>query len=147
MLAIDYGTQSVRALLFDVFGTVVDWRGSVIREIDAVAFDLGVELESASIADDWRRRYGPSMQRVLSGEEPYANLDSLHLRSLTDVLDERDVDLPDHAVDRLVMAWHRLDPWPDAVAGLSRLKDRYVISTFSNGNVALLADMAKRARR
>ena len=139
-------TPVVKALLFDVFGTVVDWRGSLIREINHVVTDFGLELPAADIADAWRQRYGPSMGRVLSGDAPYANLDALHRQSLMALLDERRVTLADTAVDQLVHAWHRPDPWPDAVEGLSRLKARYVIATFSNGNVALLAEMSKHGR-
>jgi 2-haloacid dehalogenase len=133
----------VRALLFDVFGTVVDWRGSLLVEITRVADEVGVDLPAAEIVDDWRARYGPSMDRVLAGEEPYANLDALHRASLLQLLDERDLRLPDASIDRLVLAWHRLEPWPDSVPGLIRLKSRYVLATMSNGNLALLIDMAK----
>ena len=137
--------ENVKALLFDVFGTVVDWRGSVIREIDEVSEDLDLELPSASIADDWRRRYGPSMDLVLEGREPYVNLDVLHRQSLEALLDERRISLPAESLDSLVLAWHRLEPWPDSIEGLARLKQRFVIATFSNGSIALLTDMAKHA--
>lgn len=138
-------TADLRALLFDVFGTVVDWRGSIIREIDRIAADVDIALSAAEIADDWRGRYGPGMGRVLDGDEPYRNLDALHRELLLELLAEREIDLPGGVVDRLVSAWHRLLPWPDAVPGLTRLKARFVIATFSNGNVALLANMAKHA--
>ena len=133
----------VQALLFDVFGTVVDWRGSLIAEITRVADGIGVDLPASELADDWRVRYGPSMDRVLAGDDAYANLDALHRSSLLQLLDERDLQLHDEAIGRLVLAWHRLEPWPDSVPGLTRLKSRYVLATMSNGNVALLVDMAK----
>lgn len=135
----------VRALLFDVFGTVVDWRGSVMREIESVGSDLDLEVDSAELADAWRSRYGPSMDAVLTGVEPYRNLDALHRSSLQSLLSERDIEMDSTDVDRLVTAWHRLDAWPDAAEALNRLRNRYIIGTMSNGNVALLTNMAKYA--
>ncbi len=135
----------VRALLFDVFGTVVDWRGSLITEITQITDEMGIDLPAAELADDWRGRYGPSMERVLAGSDPYVNLDTLHRASLLQLLDERGVRLSGETIERLVFAWHRLEPWPDSVRGLTRLKSRYVLATMSNGNVALLVDMAKHA--
>ncbi len=137
---------SVSALIFDVFGTVVDWRGSVIREGEELGRKRNLEVDWAAFADEWRGRYAPSMDRVRRGELPWANLDALHRASLEELLEEFGVEgLSEEDIDHLNKVWHRLDPWPDSVAGLARLKERYVISTFSNGNVALLTDMAKRA--
>jgi len=131
----------VRALVFDVFGTVVDWRGGVAREVRRLL--PGVDAEA--FADAWRERYAPSMDRVRRGERAWANLDTLHREALDALLAERAQD-PDEATRaELVLAWHRLDPWPDAVSGLTRLRERFVLATASNGNVALLVDMAKRA--
>lgn len=136
----------VSALIFDVFGTVVDWRGSVIREGEELGRKRNLEVDWAAFADEWRGRYAPSMDRVRRGELPWANLDALHRASLEELLEEFGVEgLSEEDIDHLNKVWHRLDPWPDSVAGLARLKERYVISTFSNGNVALLTDMAKRA--
>ena len=136
----------VSALIFDVFGTVVDWRGSVIREGEELGRKRTLEVDWAAFADEWRGRYAPSMDRVRRGELPWANLDALHRASLEELLEEFGVEgLSEEDIDHLNKVWHRLDPWPDSVAGLARLKERYVISTFSNGNVALLTDMAKRA--
>jgi 2-haloacid dehalogenase len=136
----------VSALIFDVFGTVVDWRGSVIREGEELGRKRNLEVDWAAFADEWRGRYAPSMDRVRRGELPWANLDALHRASLEELLEEFGVEgLSEEEIDHLNKVWHRLDPWPDSVAGLARLKERYVISTFSNGNVALLTDMAKRA--
>lgn len=136
----------VSALIFDVFGTVVDWRGSVIREGEELGRKKNLDVDWAAFADEWRGRYAPSMDRVRRGELPWTNLDALHRASLEELLEEFGIEgLSEEEIDHLNKVWHRLDPWPDSVAGLSRLKARYVISTFSNGNVALLTDMAKRA--
>ncbi len=133
------GAVDVRALVFDVFGTVVDWRGGVAREVRRLLPGTGAE----AFADAWRERYAPSMNRVRRGERVWANLDTLHRESLDALLTEVG-QAPGVAVRaELVLAWHRLDPWPDAVDGLNR--QRFVVATLSNGNVALLADMSKRA--
>ena len=136
----------VKALIFDVFGTVVDWRGPVILEGEELGRKKNLDVDWAAFADEWRGRYAPSMDRVRRGELPWTNLDALHRASLEELLEEFGIEgLSEEEIDHLNKVWHRLDPWPDSVAGLSRLKARYVISTFSNGNVALLTDMAKRA--
>jgi 2-haloacid dehalogenase len=137
---------NIRALIFDVFGTVVDWRSGVIRDGVALSSARGVDLDWPAFADEWRGRYVPSMNRVRAGELPWTNLDGLHRASLDELLAEHGVERFDFA-DRahLVGAWHRLDPWPDSVPGLRRLKDQFTIAPLSNGNVALLVDMAKRA--
>ena len=138
--------SGVKALIFDVFGTVVDWRGSVIREGEELGRKKNLDVDWAAFADEWRGRYAPSMDRVRRGELPWTNLDALHRASLEELLEEFGIEgLTEEEIDHLNKVWHRLDPWPDSVAGLARLKERYVISTFSNGNVALLTDMAKRA--
>jgi 2-haloacid dehalogenase len=134
----------VRALVFDVFGTVVDWRSGVAREVRRL---LGERADAAAFADAWRDRYAPSMDRVRSGQLPWTPLDALHRASLDELLSELGADDVDEATRvELVMAWHRLDPWPDAVPGLDRLRQRHVLAPLSNGNVALIVDMAKRAR-
>ncbi|MGY1594172.1 haloacid dehalogenase type II [Geodermatophilus sp. SYSU D00708] len=135
--------MDVRALVFDVFGTVVDWRGGVAREVLRL---LGPSVDALAVADDWRGRYVPSMERVRSGELPWTPLDALHRSSLDDVL--ADAGLASTSADvreELVLAWHRLDPWPDVVPGLTRLRRSYVLAPLSNGNVALIVDMARRA--
>ena len=138
--------DDLRALIFDVFGTVVDWRSTIIREGEALGRKKGLDVDWAAFADAWRGRYAPSMDRVRSGEIPWTNLDALHRASLEELLDEFGVEsLPEEEKDRFNKVWHRLDPWPDAVEGLTRLKERYVIAPLSNGNVALLVNMAKRA--
>ena len=136
----------IKALLFDVFGTVVDWRGSVSREGERLGKEKNLDVDWVAFADDWRGKYQPSMQRVRAGEIPWTNLDALHRASLEELLEEFEVTgLTDMEKDHLNRAWHRLDPWPDSVPGLVRLKQRYIIAPLSNGNVALLTDMAKRA--
>jgi 2-haloacid dehalogenase len=129
----------VRALVFDVFGTIVDWRGGVAREVRRLL--RGVD--AVALADAWRGRYVPSMEGVRRGERPLANLDALHRESLDALLADFGVDADEATRGELVLAWHRLDPWPDAVAGLTRLHARYVIAPLSNGNVALLVDLAR----
>jgi 2-haloacid dehalogenase len=133
----------VRILAFDVFGTVVDWRGGVAREVKA----LGLGLDAEAFADDWRARYQPAMQQVRSGARPWTILDTLHRENLDAALAAHGVAerVDDAARRSLTLAWHRLDPWPEAVAGLQRLKAGYLIAPLSNGNIALLTHMAKRA--
>jgi 2-haloacid dehalogenase len=131
----------VRALVFDVFGTVVDWRSGVAREVGRL---LGDAVDAESFADAWRGRYVPSMDRVRHGEQPWTDLDGLHRASLDELLTEHGLpETPEDVRTELVLSWHRLDPWPDSVPGLARLKRSHVIASLSNGNVALLVDMAK----
>lgn len=136
----------IKALAFDVFGTVVDWRSSVIREGEELGRRKNLDVDWAAFADAWRGRYAPSMDRVRNGEIPWTNLDDLHRSSLEELLVEFGGEVLDEKEkDYFNRAWHRLDPWPDAVEGLSLLKRRYIITPLSNGNVALLTNMAKRA--
>lgn len=138
--------DGVKALTFDVFGTVVDWRGSIAREAEAALAPKGHALDWHRFAERWRDRYQPSMEKVRRGERPWTKLDVLHRENLIGVLDEFGVTgLTEAEIDHLNFAWHRLDPWPDAVTGLPRLKRKYVLATQSNGNVALMVNMAKRA--
>lgn len=138
--------SDIRALAFDVFGTVVDWRSTIIREGEALGRERRLTVEWAAFADAWRGRYAPSMDRVRRGEQPWTNLDALHRASLEELLSEFGIEgMSEDEKDRLNRVWHRLDPWSDSVEGLARLKARYIITTLSNGNVALLTNMAKRA--
>ena len=138
--------EAVKALTFDVFGTVVDWRSSIIEEGRALGRSKNIEADWVAFADAWRGRYQPSMSRVRDGEMPWTNLDNLHRASLDALLQEFGIaGLDEHEIDDLNRAWHRLNPWPDSVAGLSRLKKKYILATLSNGNVALLVNMAKKA--
>jgi 2-haloacid dehalogenase len=138
---------SIKALTFDVFGTVVDWRSSIIREGEALGRTKGLtRVDWAAFADAWRGLYQPMMERVRSGAAPWTKLDDLHRMSLDRLLGEFKIEgLSEEEIDDLNRAWHRLDPWPDVVDGLTRLKRRYILATLSNGNVALMVNMAKRA--
>ncbi|MEJ7873454.1 MAG: haloacid dehalogenase type II [Rubrobacteraceae bacterium] len=137
---------SVRALAFDVFGTVVDWRSAVIRDGEELGRKKNLDVDWAAFADEWRGRYAPSMDRVRQGEMPWTNLDALNRASLEELLEEFGIEgFSEDEKDYLSKVWHRLDPWSDSVPGLTRLKERYIITTLSNGNVALLTDIAKRA--
>jgi 2-haloacid dehalogenase len=127
-----------KALFFDVFGTCVDWRTTVIRAGEPFG------LPSA-YADDWRACYQPQLETVRSGRREWTVLDVLHREALDDVLAAHGVDLPAADRDELNLVWHRLDPWTDAVPGLTRLRERFVIAPVSNGNIALLVDMARHA--
>ena len=136
----------VKALVFDVFGTVVDWRGSIIRELTAFAKGRGLDADWARFADDWRALYQPSMEEVRSGRRAWMILDDLHRESLLTLLDRHGIKgLGRHEIEHLNTTWYRLEPWPDVVEGLHRLKQRYIISTLSNGNTGLLTRMAKSA--
>jgi 2-haloacid dehalogenase len=138
----------VRALLFDVFGTVVDWRSGIAREAAGFLSRQGLDTDPYSFADAWRRRYDPALEEVRSGRRPFTRLDTLHRENLEATVRELGTDpasLPQEELDALNRAWHRLDPWPDSLPGLRRLRARFTIAPLSNGNIALLLNMAKRA--
>ena len=138
--------MSPRALAFDVFGTVVDWRSSIIRELEDFGREHGLQRDWAAFADSWRAGYAPAMDRVRRGELPWTRIDDLHRMILEELLGSAGISAVNEGdVDYLNRSWHRLDPWPDSVAGLTRLKQRFIITTLSNGNVSLLTNMAKRA--
>ncbi len=130
-----------RILAFDVFGTVVDWHGSIRREAEAMM----PGIDGAAFANAWRAGYKPAMAEVRSGQLGWTRIDDLHRRILDRILPEFGQDLPEAQRQHLNLAWHRLAPWPDAVEGLARLKSRFTIVTLSNGNLGLLANMAKQA--
>ena len=135
---------SVKALVFDVFGTVVDWRTSVTQEVEALAKQKNLTVDGAKFADAWRGGYGPSMNRVRTGEMPWTRLDRLHRMILDKILIDFGITgLSEAETDTLNRAWHRLRPWPDSVAGLARLKKRFIIAPLSNGNISLMTNMAK----
>ena len=136
----------VEAMTFDVFGTVVDWRTSIIREGQVLGLEKGFDLDWEAFADAWRRGYGPAMNRVRTGELPWLKIDQLHRMILDDLLVEFEFPrMSEDEIDDLNRVWHRLIPWPDAVLGLGRLKANFVLATLSNGNVSLLTNMAKNA--
>jgi 2-haloacid dehalogenase len=140
----DHHLASVKALVFDVFGTVVDWRTSVSREVEELAKRKGLKIDGVRFADAWRAGYGPSMNRVRNGELPWTRLDDLHRMILDKILIDFGVSgLSETEIDRLNRAWHRLQPWPDTVAGLARLKKKFILAPLSNGNIALMTDLAK----
>ena len=136
--------ENVKALTFDVFGTVVDWRSSLIREGEALGKKKGLGVDWAKFADAWRGLYQPAMDEVRNGRRPWTKLDDLHRESLDTLLVQFGIKgLSEPEIDHLNRAWHRLDPWPDSVPGLTRLKKKFVLATLSNGNVALMVNMAK----
>jgi 2-haloacid dehalogenase len=136
--------SGIKALTFDVFGTVVDYRRSIIREGEQLNQAKGIDVDWASFADAWRGLYRPSMERVRRGELPWTNLDALHRLALDKLLEQFKITaLSEEEKTQLNLIWHRLLPWPDSVAGLTRLREKYIVATLSNGNVALLVNMAK----
>jgi 2-haloacid dehalogenase len=137
---------SLRALVFDTFGTVVDWRRSVARDAAALATQKRLSLDAEKFADAWRGGYGPSMNRVRTSELPWTKLDALHRMTLDSLLGPFGLTgLSEPELETFNRAWHRLEPWPDAVAGLTRLKRRFIIAPLSNGNISLMTNLAKHA--
>ena len=138
--------ENVGTIVFDVFGTVVDWRSSVISEVQQVADARGVSVDATAFADEWKTCYREGMDRVNRGDEPWTNVDIIYRRKLDELLLTYSLgEIPEVQRDHLNRAWTRLTPWPDSVEGLQRLKEKYVISPLSNGNFAWLVDMAKHA--
>jgi len=135
----------VKALFFDVFGTLVDWRMGVAREAERLLASLGHALDWPAFADAWRREYQPAMEEVRAGRIPFCKLDALHRHNLERILPRFGVkDAPDSTLAVLNLAWHRLDAWPDVSAGLNRLKSKFLIAPVSNGNISLMVDLARR---
>jgi 2-haloacid dehalogenase len=140
--------HGVRAVLFDTFGTVVDWRTGVARQAGTFAAAHGEELDAEAFADEWRALYQPALEAVRSGRRSFATLDALHRENLDQVLRGHGFDperLGRETVDELNKCWHRLPPWPDSVEGLAAIRRRYIVGPLSNGNTSLLLDMAKNA--
>ena len=138
--------ENVRYLTFDVFGTVVDWRSSVIDEVRRFAAGHDVALDPIAFVDEWKACYRPGMDAVNRGDVEWTNVDVIYRRRLDELLEANSLDgLSENERDQLNLAWTRLTPWPDAVAGLTRLKSRFAISTLSNGNFVWLVEMAKHA--
>lgn len=137
--------SEVQAVLFDVFGTVVDYRSSIKKEGASWNAEKGLIMDWGAFADAWRAQYHPNMERVVSGELTWRNLDSLHMMSLLSLLEEWNLEeeFSEAEIDRLHRVWHRLDPWSDSVRGLTEIKKDFLISPLSNGNISLLTNMAK----
>jgi 2-haloacid dehalogenase len=136
---------TVRALFFDVFGSMVDWRKAVAREAEKILELLGYKLDWLAFADAWRGEYQPGMEEVRSGRQPFAKLDVLHRRNLERLLPRFGLqNLSDEVLDDLTLVWHRLDAWPDVPAALARLKRKFWLAPVSNGNISLMVDLARR---
>ena len=136
--------EGVQALVFDVFGTVVDWRSSVIAELECLGRTRNLSRNWAEFADLWRQGYGDGMRRINDGADSWVTVDVIHRRKLDQLLRQFEVPgLKEDEIDHLNRIWHRLSPWPESVEGLARLKARYIVSTLSNGGVGLLVNMAK----
>lgn len=136
---------SIRAIFFDVFGTLVDWRSGVAREGEQLLHSLGHSLDWTAFADAWRGEYQPGMEEVRSGRIPFCKLDELHRRNLERFIPRFGLgDLSDEVVNELTLAWHKLDAWPDVPLALARLKPKYLLAPVSNGNISLMVDLARR---
>lgn len=136
--------EEVRAVMFDVFGTVVDWRTSIANEVKQIS-ELA-HVDSGKFADRWRAMYQPAMEQIRNGSRPWTKLDDLHYENLLEVLKEFGIgSMSKEKILDLNFAWHRLNPWEDSVEGLHRIKAEYIIATLSNGNVSLIVNMAKNA--
>ena len=134
----------VKALLFDVFGTVVDWRTGIAREVESVAKKNNISLDPFDFADAWRAEYQPAMEEIRKGRRSFTILDTLHMENLKKIASKFNLhNLSDEDFKMLVKAWHRLPGWPDSSEGLNALKNRYILATQSNGNIALIVNMAK----
>jgi 2-haloacid dehalogenase len=137
--------SDIKALFFDVFGTLVDWRTGVAREAKAILKALGYSLDWTAFADAWRDQYQPGLEQVRSGRLPYTKLDLLHRRTLQKLLPDFGLaKLNDAELDQLTLAWHQLDAWEDVPSGLARLRKRFLIAPVSNGNIAIMSDLARR---
>ena len=134
----------VKALLFDVFGTVVDWRTGIAREVESIAKKNDISLNPFDFADAWRAEYQPAMEEIRKGRRSFTILDILHMENLKKIAPKYNLhNLSDDDFEFLVTAWHRLPGWPDSSDGLSLLKKKYILATQSNGNIALIVNMAK----
>jgi 2-haloacid dehalogenase len=141
----DEMTPSVNALFFDVFGTLVDWRTGVAREAERVLAPLGHKLDWSAFADAWRDEYQPGLEEVRSGTIPFSKLDVLHRRNLERILPRFGLSgLTDETLRELTLAWHRLPAWPEVPEALRRLRERYRLAPVSNGNISLMADLARK---
>jgi 2-haloacid dehalogenase len=139
--------MATQALLFDVFGTLTDWRNSIARESQAILGPLGHAADWLAFADAWRGEYQPAMEEIRSGRAPFVKLDALHRKNLARILPRFGISgLPEETARQLNLAWHRLDAWPDVAPGMVRLKTRYRLAPCSNGNISIMVDIARRNR-
>jgi 2-haloacid dehalogenase len=136
-------TTLARALVFDVFGTLVDWRSGIARELRSRLRDID-DTAAERLADAWRDEYQPAMQEVRAGRRPFCKLDALHRRNLDRVLDRFGLQADEATRRELNLAWHRLDAWPDVTPALARLRSRFLLAPCSNGNISLMAALARR---
>ena len=134
----------IRALLFDVFGTLVDWRGGIAREARDILSPLGISIDWNAFADAWRAQYQPAMEEVRAGRLPFSKLDALHRRNLDIVIGQFGLAVDEATRVRLNFAWHKLDAWPDVAQGLALLRPKYRLAPCSNGNISIMADLARR---
>jgi 2-haloacid dehalogenase len=132
-----------RALVFDVFGTLVDWYSPIKRLAERIGAESGADIDGGRLAVSWRARYRPAMDTVRGGDRPWVNFDELHRGTLADTLAEMGIELAEAERERLVAEWHRLEPWADTVAGLAALRKQFIIGTLSNGHVRMLVDLAR----
>ena len=136
---------TVKALFFDVFGTLVDWRTSIAREAESILAPLGADIDWLAFADAWRGEYQPAMEEVRTGAIPFCKLDALHRRNLDRILPRFGLQgLTEDVRSHLNLAWHRLDVWEDVTPGLTQLKSRFWLAPVSNGNISLMVDLARR---
>jgi 2-haloacid dehalogenase len=135
----------IKALFFDVFGTLVDWRSGIAREVRSLLEPRGIAIDWLDFADAWRAEYQPTMEEVRAGRIPFSKLDALHRRNLERIGPRFGLhDLDEATLARLTLAWHKLDAWPDVVPGMKRLSERYLLAPVSNGNISLMVDLARR---
>jgi 2-haloacid dehalogenase len=138
-------SEGIRALVYDVFGTCTDWRNGVARDAERILKPLGYRIDWLAFADAWRSLYQPSMEEVRAGRQPYVKLDVLHRRMLDQIGPKFGLEKLDAKVaDDLNLAWHRIDTWPDVVPGFTRLQKKFILAPCSNGNIALMVDIARR---
>lgn len=137
-------TVTVKALFFDVFGTLIDWRNGIARESEKVLAKHGFKLDWLAFADAWRNEYQPGMEEVRAGRIPFSRLDILHRHNLNRILPRFDIKADEQTLTDLNLAWHRIDAWPDVPAGLARLRKKFWLAPVSNGNISLMVDLARK---
>lgn len=137
-------TVTVKALFFDVFGTLIDWQNGIARESEKVLAKHGYKLDWLAFADAWRNEYQPGMEEVRAGRIPFSRLDILHRHNLYRILPRFDIKADEQTLTDLNLAWHRIDAWPDVPPGLARLRKKFWLAPVSNGNISLMVDLARK---